>query len=620
MPSVDPTPPLYIERITVEEGFLDGLDLGFRPGLNVLIGPRGVGKTSVIELLRFCFGVPALTERFAQASRDHARSVLSDGRVVVTYALDVDRLTIARRSRDEDPEGEPIPIGSSPIVLSQNEIEAVGLDARGRLRIVDGFRRDSAAELRRERAALSNIESLSREIRDLEADLTRLEHEASELPDARTALSAANDEHAAQQHTLQQALPELAALDDLSKTLAADAVRASSLDRSIAAMSQWSGAVSQVLRTTPVLEAPDDDPSTRQLRNRVQAAQTKIEAARDEIDQALQFLEAQLTAARDASRVNEDRARELRRLAESLQEGAGAVARRRAALQERVAQLEALQGLAVERRERVASRRRLRDEAIDELEGVRTRRFEERQVVARDLSRDLSPQIEIDVRRSGLSGEYAKAIAETLRGSGLHYSQIAPLLAERVPPYELVKLAEDRNHKLVARLLDIPDDRAQRVLDRIGESDAAPILQANVEDSAAFRLLVGPEFRDTTMLSTGQRCTAVLPVLLHHANRPLIMDQPEDHLDTAFIVETLVKAIRQRPPTSQLIVSTHNPNIPVLGEASQVTVLDSDGRRGYASHTGDLDSDETVHAITSIMEGGREAFERRASFYRSHPT
>jgi hypothetical protein len=55
-----------------------------------------------------------------------------------------------------------------------------------------------------------------------------------------------------------------------------------------------------------------------------------------------------------------------------------------------------------------------------------------------------------------------------------------------------------------------------------------------------------------------------------------------------------------------------------LGEAGRVTVLDSDGRRGFELHSGDLDDRKVVSAITDIMEGGREAFERRARFYHDH--
>ena len=47
---------MHIKRVQMEEGFLDGLDVSFTRGLNVIIGERGTGKTSLIELVRFCLG------------------------------------------------------------------------------------------------------------------------------------------------------------------------------------------------------------------------------------------------------------------------------------------------------------------------------------------------------------------------------------------------------------------------------------------------------------------------------------------------------------------------------------------------------------------------------------
>jgi energy-coupling factor transporter ATP-binding protein EcfA2 len=155
-----------IERLEVEEGFLNGLDLRFEPGLNVLIGPRGAGKTSVIELLRFCLDAPAYTERFAKASREHAASVLGGGKVSVTVRADHDRLVVSRSADDPGPTVTHAPGVPSPIVLSQNEIEAVGLDARGRVRIIDGFRPDRLPLERREQAVLSTIRSLTLELRE----------------------------------------------------------------------------------------------------------------------------------------------------------------------------------------------------------------------------------------------------------------------------------------------------------------------------------------------------------------------------------------------------------------------------------------------------------------------
>jgi len=53
---------VIISRIQIEGGFLDGFDLKPVSGLNVLIGARGTGKTSVIELLRFALAAKSHTD------------------------------------------------------------------------------------------------------------------------------------------------------------------------------------------------------------------------------------------------------------------------------------------------------------------------------------------------------------------------------------------------------------------------------------------------------------------------------------------------------------------------------------------------------------------------------
>ncbi len=108
----------------------------------------------------------------------------------------------------------------------------------------------------------------------------------------------------------------------------------------------------------------------------------------------------------------------------------------------------------------------------------------------------------------------------------------------------------------------------------------------------------------------------VLPILLGHHGDPLILDQPEDHLDNAFIASTLVSALRKRLPKDQFIFTSHNANIPVLGEADRVIAMNSDGEHGFVSHQGSLDEISTVQAVTKIMEGGVRAFETRSEFYQ----
>ena len=126
-------------------------------------------------------------------------------------------------------------------------------------------------------------------------------------------------------------------------------------------------------------------------------------------------------------------------------------------------------------------------------------------------------------------------------------------------------------------------------------------------------MLDGERYKEATSLSTGQRCTTILPILLLQSARPLLVDQPEDNLDNAFVYDTIVKALRDAAGTRQVLFVTHNPNNPVLGNADRVFVFDSDGEHGRLRATGTVD--ECREEIESVLEGGRKAFLERKERY-----
>ena len=71
--------------------------------------------------------------------------------------------------------------------------------------------------------------------------------------------------------------------------------------------------------------------------------------------------------------------------------------------------------------------------------------------------------------------------------------------------------------------------------------------------------------------SLGQRASAlILFVLSQRDNDLIIIDQPEDDLDNQTIYEDVIKLVRKLKPETQFIFATHNPNIPVLGDAEQI--------------------------------------------------
>lgn len=120
-------------------------------------------------------------------------------------------------------------------------------------------------------------------------------------------------------------------------------------------------------------------------------------------------------------------------------------------------------------------------------------------------------------------------------------------------------------------------------------------------------------------LSPGQRCSAILPLLLLSGDCPLIIDQPEENLDNRLIRQVIVNILASMKLRRQVIIATHNPNLPVLGDAEQCVVLQASGRdRSRLIATGSLDSPKVSRYITDIMEGGREAFQYRQSIYQTH--
>jgi hypothetical protein len=122
-------------------------------------------------------------------------------------------------------------------------------------------------------------------------------------------------------------------------------------------------------------------------------------------------------------------------------------------------------------------------------------------------------------------------------------------------------------------------------------------------------------------LSTGQKATAILLLLLLESDAPLIIDQPEDDLDNFFIAEGIVPKMREEKRRRQFIFSTHNANIPVLGDAELIVGLSAVGEAevGHGEIPvdcmGSIDDKSVRLNVEKIVEGGKEAFEIRRAKY-----
>jgi hypothetical protein len=110
-------------------------------------------------------------------------------------------------------------------------------------------------------------------------------------------------------------------------------------------------------------------------------------------------------------------------------------------------------------------------------------------------------------------------------------------------------------------------------------------------------------------------------LLLLEADAPLIVDQPEDDLDNRFITDGVVPTMRREKRKRQFVFTTHNANIPVLGDAELIVGLSTrsiDGTligEARSDTMGSIDKQPVRGLLEELLEGGREAFELRRRKY-----
>ena len=117
--------------------------------------------------------------------------------------------------------------------------------------------------------------------------------------------------------------------------------------------------------------------------------------------------------------------------------------------------------------------------------------------------------------------------------------------------------------------------------------------------------------------SIGQRASALILFILAQSDNDIILiDQPEDDLDNKIIYDEVISSIVKKKQGIQFIFATHNANIPVLGDAERVLVVEYQDTKIDVSQ-GNIDLKETHKQIVDIMEGGKEAFDKRQLIYTS---
>lgn len=628
----DPTPDEHSELVAIAwegGGFLDGAAVHFNQNLNVMIGGRGTGKSTVIESLRYVLNLEPKGAEALKTHQEIVRQVIRPGTrvsLLVRCFRPSERMYRIERTvpnppvvRDQDEKVfELLPGDILPRieVYGQHEIsELTASEAKltsllHRFIKSDGSLSSRKAEVRREleKTRLAILQSSS-ELQDIDerlADLPRLEQTLKRFQKAGFEDRLRDRSQLVREESVLSAIPDRMqvfreVLETLQRELPVDAAFASE-----EALKDLTGA--EILGgVVGVLEKLSRD---------IEDVTKRLEAALDQADEGIEAVRS-LWSERER-RVEANYQSILRELQKFADDGEQFIRLRR--------DFESLQPLSKRRTllERIIEEHKSRRRCLlVEWEDVKAAEFRNLSRAADKVSASLTDQVRAEVRNAGdrkplvdlLVSEIGGRLSETLAA----LEQIEDMsLPELVDACRKGTTALKKRYGLTPKQAERLAVASESTLMQIEELELPATTELRLNTAAAGEQLV---WRTLDRLSKGQKATAVLLLLLLESDAPLVVDQPEDDLDNRFISEGIVPRIREEKRRRQFVFSTHNANIPVLGDAELILGLDASGeaQEGKAfmapQHMGSIDSPSVRALVEEVLEGGKVAFEIRRRKY-----
>jgi hypothetical protein len=620
----DSTHPCELMAVAWEGGFLDGLRLHLNEQLNVLVGGRGAGKSSVIESIRWALGQEPLGDRSRERHHAIIRHVCKPGTKVsllVRTRSPNETLYVVERMAPNPPAVKSVDGALStyspgdllrPEIFGQHELSELAEDDVRQTQLIGRFAKTDSSRDGRKRQLRRTLEKSRQQLYQTRRELEAVEEKLAELPQVEETLKRFKAAG------VEDKLKEQSFLVKESRILATAGER---IDR-----------YAELLKDLKREASPDlgfasdkviaELPGNADMIAARAAVETMGAAARD----AVQILEKATAAARatlarlqKGLELRQDKAhaqfeRVLLELQKSKVDGAQFLE-----LRKRVEELAPLRTMKAGLEDRLGVLRREREQLLDEWESVKGEESRALEKGAQKVSRKLKDLVEVKV----IAGADRRPLLE--------------LLGERVEGLRTQRTKFDRDGvgvKAVAAAIRGGRDAlvtqfglATAAADRIVSANEGDQLAMEVEElelptSTLVSLNVEPPggapiYRPLPELSSGQRATALLLIALLEAPGPLVVDQPEDDLDNRFITEGVVDRIRAEKGHRQFLLATHNANIPVLGDAELIVGISAGASQARLAegHLGALDLPSVRALVEEVLEGGKEAFERRRQRY-----
>ena len=601
----------YVKRVTFEGDKLDGRIIDLSPELNTFIGIRGSGKSTILEALRYsldiAFGKNAADREYKEGSVKNALG--SGGKVTLTAIDRHGREYEVRRIVGEQPDvyvGGTLQPGINiretvlhkPIYFGQKDLSNTG----------QGFENDLVEKLVGER--LVDVRHAIAEQRQVVVEMTRRLQKLSDVGEKQKEYEAKKQDaefrlKIYKAHGVEEKLQKQVDFERDGRT--------------IKDLSDFVTGYIQELDEF-IARYADDFASRRKYESKQNAAFfAEAFGVFDRIAKGFSEIGKLATLTKAASTEIRGKVKEFDVLKNALKEEFADIARRlsdelkssgataidpdeflklRKTI-ENAAQF--LAALAKEKEQQVA----LKTQLTSALTALNEQWHQEFKIIKQqlDLINQQETALQIDVEYKGDKTAFLKYTKDIFRGSKLRETTLTDLVTS---------FADGAG---IYRELD----KAKGIL---GGSAATfeEYFQQNLSALLTWQVPNGYTIKyhgkQLKHHSLGQRASAlILFVLSQRDNDVVVIDQPEDDLDNQTIYEDVIKLVRKLKPKTQFIFATHNPNIPVLGDAEQVIAC-AYGDDSIETRVGSIDCPELQEAIVSIMEGGSEAFQRRKEIYQ----
>lgn len=612
----------YIKEIDINSGFFKDQNVILHPGLNSIIGPKGAGKSLLVEIMRFALNQPSKDTEIYKDHIEKLNNRLGDyAKVTIKYINEFGvENEIVRNYSKKNPYEDDI-IELPVLFLSQNEIIKTAESEEKQIQFIDKFfdfrnfktkiqtLKNELKKLDMQYAscvsAFINDKIIEKNLKIAREELEKIE---KELKDPEY-FAYKKKENAQQISRLQE--------NDLSRILELK----SNIEKSIENFN-FNKIDDEILKDIPELKRNNERLQNIKnlLKNSMADISEKIVYEHMNFDQDKNTLK---TSFLESSKSYEEKLKN-KMIDVNIEK----------ARKSKVEELEKL----IDEQQKIKTQvdnikiiRAEREKRLEELEKIYKEYSEKRKEVCNNLEEISNKRLKINLYEASNKMLFKDKLKEIKKGSYIKDEEIDKI-ANSIDANDFVRsiiryyVGNEENTKekeieTINKKVNIPTDTIKLLFEFIiKQLKIEEILEIGyayrAEDVPEIKLQIEQDvYEDINKVSIGQKCTAMLIIALSQGSMPVVIDQPEDSLDLKTIWEDMCNKVRSYKNNRQFIFTTHNSSLAVASDTDKYIIINSNATNGQIVNTGALETEEVKEEVVNYLEGKEETYIKKYNKY-----